>query len=267
VLTREHAAIAFCAFFLAALPAAPAQASPWPRDAGRLFTSTRADNFRAERPTEADALGPRRLERQQANVYAEYGLDPNTTLAAKIVYGTIAYFDGYESFAAEGVSEIEIAVQRRLLQRRNDVLSARLAGAAPSRFETGARPDMTSDGYDIEARLLYGRNVAPGRVKTFAGVEAAYRRRFGDGADQIRLDFTLGVEPSARLLLLIETFAVKSVGAAAPGGADYDVIRLQPSAAWRFSPRWAVQLGASREIAGRNLLRGDAWFLGLWTSF
>ncbi|MBB5517388.1 hypothetical protein [Amphiplicatus metriothermophilus] len=268
---RRGARLFGCIFLIAALlagAACPARASPWGRAAGEFFFSTRADYFRADAPAvEPDALGPVFFERVESHAYGELGLGRRLTIGGKVVYGSSTFFDGHSVFAADGVSEIEGFLQRELRRGERGVLALRLAGAAPSRFETGARPGLASDGVDVEARLLYGRNLALRPVKIFAAAEAAYRRRFGAAADQLRADFLLGVEPMSRLLFLAESFAVKGIGAAEPGGADFDVVRLQASAAWRATRRWTVQAGASSEIAGRNVLTGEAYFISLWSWF
>ncbi|GAB4529280.1 MAG: hypothetical protein Kow00133_18090 [Amphiplicatus sp.] len=257
------------AFLIAAAGAADAAcASPWGREAGELFLSTRTDYFRAEAAAEApDALGPVFFERVESHLYGELGLPRRLMVGGKVVYGSSTFFDGYSAFAADGVSEIEGFIQGELRRGDRGVLALRLAGAAPARFEAGARPGFESDGVDVEARLLYGRNLALRPIKIFAAAEAAYRRRFGAAADQLRADLLVGVAPLSRLMFLAESFAVKGVGAAGPGGADFDIVRLQASAAWRATRRWTVQAGVSSEIAGRNVLTGEAYFLSLWTWF
>ncbi len=244
-----------------------ASASPWGREPGRLFLSTRADYFLAR--AEADdpmATGPIRFERYETNNYAELGVGWKTTIGAKAVYGSSTFFDGFSAFSASGFSEIEAFAQREILRSSSHVLALRLAGAAPVRFSTGVRPDSASDGADIEARIVYGRNLMARPIKMFATGEVGYRRRFGSGADQIRADFLVGVEPSRRILALVDLFSTVSIGAAT-GGADYDVIKVQPSLVWRTTKRWSLQAGVTHEAWGRNLLLGDTYFLSLWTQF
>jgi len=245
-----------------------ASASPWGRDPGSFFLSTRGDYFTAR--ADADdpmATGQIRFERYQTDNYAELGVGWKTTLGAKAVYGTSTFFDGFSAFSASGFSEIEAFAQREILRSDNHVLALRLAGAAPVRFATGARPGFASDGADIDARVLYGRNLMARPIKIFATGEAGYRRRFGSGADQIRVDFLVGVEPSRRILALVDLFSTVSLGAAAPGGADYDIVKVQPSLVWRATKRWSLQAGVTHEAWGGNLLLGDTYFLSLWTQF
>ncbi|MFQ5564034.1 MAG: hypothetical protein ACE5FO_10750 [Parvularculaceae bacterium] len=251
------------------LSTAPALGSPWGRQDGAAFISTRADYFRARGnffvggPEQEEG----RFSRFESNTYAEYGLTPAITLGAKAVYGSSWITNGVETRGGTGFSEIEGFVQTTLWRGRKDIVSLRLTGGAPSRFDTGVRPGLKNDGADLEARALYGRNIAAAPVKIFSAVELGYRRRFGDAADQARLDVMAGFEPSPRLLLLVETFSTLSMRNEAPGGADFDAVKIQPSIVWRAAKRWSVQAGMTHEAAGRGLVLGNTYFVGLWTEF
>lgn len=98
-------------------------------------------------------------------------------------------------------------------------------------------------------------------------METGYRRRFGDSADQIKSQATVGVEPSSRLLFLLEGFSTFSLGNEKNDGVDYDIVKLQPSLVYRFSRQWAVQAGITEEIHSRNLEPGRTFFIGLWSTF
>jgi hypothetical protein len=255
-----------CAAALAAT--APARASAWAREAGELFVSSRADFFRATADApQAPGLAAPRFERFDSDTYTEYGLSRAITIGGKALYGTSVFFDGAATSSASGFSEFEGFVQIEAQRGERSALSFRLSGAAPTSFRTGARPDLVSDGADLEARVLYGRNIALRPVKVFASLEAGYRKRFGAAADQIRADALVGIEPTGRLLMLVEVLSTTSLRNEAPGGADFDVLKIQPSAVWRASRRLTLQVGVTHETAGRNLLLGNTYFIGLWSAF
>lgn len=254
---------------LAALISSPqSEASPWPREKSRLFVSTKANYFAA---TGAAALpgatAPAQFERFDSDLFVEYGLGRRVTLNAKVVYGQAEFFDGFERKRVDGFAEFEGGVQYAIFRRRADALAVKATGVTPTRFENGGRPGVVSDGVDAEVRVLYGRNLFNRPIKAYATGEAAYRRRFGDGADQARADIVLGLEPTRRILALIEAQSRLSLRNEASGGADYDVLIVQPSIVWRAKRRWSLQAGASLEVAGRNLDRGSGYFLALWSEF
>ncbi|HXI87036.1 MAG TPA: hypothetical protein VNH64_06225 [Parvularculaceae bacterium] len=255
-------------FVFALLTAAPgAAASPWTRDPGRLFVSTRTDYFLAHGEPVFPNAPARRFSRYDQDAYVEYGIARSTMLGAKVVYGTSTYSDGLTTATASGFSEVEGFVQRQVWRTERDAFAVKITLALPTEFATTPRPDLRRDGADLEIRALYGRNLIAAPVKAYASAEVAYRRRFGAASDQARADFLIGVEPSRRVLILLEALSTKAIGPAASGGGDYDIVKLQPSFVWRLARRWAFQAGLTHEAAGRNLILGDAWFAGLWTSF
>lgn len=263
----RRTAFGLCA--AAATMAVPAAcASPWTRAEGRLFVSTKTNYFAATADAPlAGAIDPPRYERFGSDVYAEYGVVPNVMLVGKVIYGDANYYDGFKRSDVGGFAEFELGAQYSIFRRDRDALAVKLAAATPTRFENGGRPGAFSDGVDLELRALYGRTLIERPVKVFATAEAAYRRRFGDGADQARGDLLVGIAPLKRALILIEAQSRISLRNENPGGADYDVVILQPSAVWRVSKRWSAQAGIEREIAGRGIERGEGYFIGLWTEF
>jgi hypothetical protein len=240
-----------------------AHASPWGREAGEIFLSSKSSYFVASGPASPDR---ERFERIDADVYVEWGAPFGFTAGGKALFGSSTYFDGVASYSADGVSEFEAYLQKRIAKSSHDALSLRVAGAKPTRFQSGARPDLASDGADAELRVLYGRDLVLRPVKVFATAETAYRRRFGPGADQLRADALIGIE-RGRALFLIESQMTKSLSAAEPGGTRYDLVRLQATVVYRVSKRLSVQIGGVREIAGRGVLRGKGAFAGFWTQF
>lgn len=251
----------------ALLSGALAHASPWTRDPGHFFISNRAAYLVARGEPVFPDGAPQRFNRYDDDLYFEFGLTRSTMIGGKIVYGTSTYFDGLTTSTASGFSEIQGFAERQIWRNGRDAFAMSLVASVPARFDPGPRADLQRDGADVELRALYGRNLAASPFKIYMTAEIGYRRRFGSASDQIRGDVLIGARPTHRLLVLAEVFSTKAVAAPAPGGLDYDVIKLQPSLVWQASRRLSVQAGFTHEAAGRNLLLGDAWFLGLWTSF
>lgn len=254
---------------LTALLSVPAQASPWGRSVHELLIISRVDYFDADLGliNTADGLVSSRFERLNTDTYVEYGLTSTITIGGKAIYGTSWLTRGDDAESASGFSEIELFAQGRLFQTPHHVGALRIAGSRPARYQSGARAALQSDGYDLDIAGLYGRNIVTEPVKLFAASEASLRKRFSDAADQVNLHATLGVEPNKRLLILIEAFSTLSLRNERAGGADYDIVKIQPSLVWRVSKRLSLQTGVTQEAAGRNIAAGRAYFIGLWSSF
>ena len=248
-------------YFIVSAPNNYALASPWGQGNNDGVVISRTDYFAAELPSNGGTF--RRLE---GNIYAEYGLTENITLGGKALYGT-TWLDGPSGVeTASGLTEVELFAQRAIYRPENQVVSARIAIARPSSFSSGARTAIASDGVDLDIGVLHGMTIVQQPIKLFAANELAFRRRFGDAADQIRHQSTIGVEPHNRLLVLLDLFSTISVRNELNAGPDFDVLRIQPSLAYRLNRKFRLQIGVNQEIAARNLDRGRTIFLGLWSA-
>ncbi len=263
---RQLAAV----FIIAALPITqPSHASPWSRDNGELMIISRADYFRSDIDNISvggvDVDG--KFERIESNNYLEYGVTSSLTLGGKVFYGTSWLTRGTSIESASGFTELEVFAQQQVFRDGRNAGAVKVAVGIPSGFESGARTALQSDGADVEISLLYGRSLTFEPIRTFAAAEMGVRKRFSDSADQLRFLTTIGVEPDERWTFLFDTYSVKSLRNETPGGADFDVVKIQPSVVWRASRRFSIQAGLSEEIAGRNLDLGTTYFLGFRARF
>ena len=258
----------YIACIASALPAT-AQASAWSREDNRLFIISRADYFTSDLGlvSVAGEDVPGRFERVESNTYIEYGLTERFMIGGKVFYGTSWLTRGTDVETASGFTEYEGFLQYQAFRTPRHAGAVKLAGGAPSDFNSGARPSLESDGFDVELSGLYGRSLTFEPIKTFAAVEVGYRKRFSDSADQVRFLTTIGVEPFDWLAFLFDTYSVKSLGNDNPGGADFDVFKVQPSLVIKATKRFSIQAGVTEEIAGRNLSLGRTYFLGLRSEF
>ncbi|MEO1242754.1 MAG: hypothetical protein AAFX54_12670 [Pseudomonadota bacterium] len=244
-------------------------ASPWTRADNEFLVISRADYFKADlQPVNTpDGFVDSQFQRIESNTYAEFGVTDDVMIGAKAVYGTTWLTRGADTETATGFSEVEGFGQYQFLRSGRDAGSIRIAAAVPANFSSGVRPALQADGVDIDISALYGRNIYDNDFKVFSSIEGGFRKRTGNAADHIRLQSTIGVEPDAQWLFLLETFATVSLRNEELDGADFDVVRIQPSILWRFSNRWGLQAGAAEEIAGRNIALGRTFFIGLWSRF
>jgi len=248
---------------------APALAAPWVRANNELLVISSANYFRADlEPTmTSGGIVDSDFKRLDSNTYVEFGLTDDITIGGKAVFGTSWLTRGTNIETATGFSEIEVFGQHQVLRSRQSAGAVRLTLVRPSNFSSGARAELQSDAMDVDISILYGRNLYSRRSKIFAAIETGYRKRLGIAADQLRIQTTIGFEPSARVLLLVDAFATLSLRNEDIGGADFDIVKIQPSALWRISNRWGLQAGVTEEITGRNIALGRTFFVGLWSSF
>ncbi len=264
---KTPAIFGLCLF--AFLFAEQSHASPWVQAEKNLLLISRTDHFRADLGAVDNdgVLVDTGFERIDAQTYVEYGLTNTIMVGGKAVYGTSWLRRGQNIETAAGFSELEAFGQVQIFRKNKSAASARIGLSRPSNFSSGARSALQSTGVDIDASFLYGRNLTSGKIKLFSSLEAGFRKRTGDAADQIRLHGTFGIVPGEQWLVLIESFSTTSLGNHDNDGADYDLVKIQPSIVWHLSPRLGLQLGAAQEVSGRNIDLGQTYFFGIWSSF
>ena len=96
-------------------------------------------------------------------------------------------------------------------------------------------------------------------MPAFFDLQVAQRFRGGGAPGEFHADFTLGVRPAPRWLLLAQSFNVISEGAGSWGFPSYEYYKLQLSAVYASSRRpCRCRAAASPTYAGRNACRRTA---------
>lgn len=247
------------AAFVGAMTAS-AEASPWNRADGGLFVASRIDYFRSSTPISA-------YSRVDSDTYLEWGLTERWMAGGKTAYGTAFITNANGTSTTAGFRESEVFFQRQVQRAKHSATAFRVAGVWSGDQTQGARPGDAIGGFDVDVRALHGRDVLLQPFKVFVAAEAGYRRRFSGAGDQIRTEALVGLEPSRRLLVLLEGQSIVSLRNNELGFDDFDLFKAQASVVWRATKRWALVAGARTEFAARNIEPGDAVTLGLWSEF
>ena len=236
---------------------AQAQASPWNRDPGQGLTINRYGYYAAE------AEG-RRFEQHSSDFYGEIGITRRLMAGGKLSYvwqGVEGPGGPASSDALSGFAEGAVFVQAEALRWDGGALSVMAGAAMPtetvSRLNTGRA--FGRDGHG-GASVLLGLSEGPGFLTARIGHETS----FGEDADFLRSEASLGLHLPGEAMLLVEAFDTRSLGGAAPTGVDYDLTQVAPSLVVRLSERFRLQLGATMDVSGRRVDLGTGGFVALW---
>ncbi len=237
-----------------------ASASPWNRADGDVFVASRFDYFWSTTPVS-------NYSRYGTDTYAEFGITPKWMLSGKAYYGTAVSDSGLGLFSRTSFGESELSVQRQIKRGARSATAISVAGAWSERLADGTRTAFVEPNVDLEMRALHGREVLGGPLSIFTVAEVAYRYRFGAAADQLRADALIGFEPASKLLFMAEARSQFSLGNEGPGGDDFNIVKTRASVVWRAKKRWAIVVGAEKELAARGITPGTAVTLGVWSEF
>jgi len=199
--------------------------------------------------------------------FAEYGLRDGFTVFGSTELQKIRAEDR-STDRRKGLGRSEIGARARLWTDGVWIVSVQgsavIAGAKKSKdLAVIGETDDQIDGRALVARSfeLFGRPA-------FIDVEAGYRIRGGDPADEIRLDATFGIRPTPRLLLLAQSF--NQIGTkrwSGPYRLKQRIHKLQAAALLDLTDRPQLVAAAFFSPEGRDSLDEKGATLGLGFRF
>lgn len=232
------------------------RAGAWPVSPGKTQVIGKYERQNAEQGFDPQGvlLDIDRRRDEALTIFVEHGLSERLTLQAKA--GVTRGRDRWVDYSGRGPVELGL----RWAVRRDDqsTLSVYLgAGEAGVGRNAGyAAPGQGS--LDLEARVLYGRSATWRGRPVYIDVQGARLKREGL-ADEHRLDVTLGLRPTAKLLLLAQTYA----GQAQRQGGDSRWLKSEVSVVRSFGD-WRAQVGWRDTLSGREIARDRGVVLALW---
>ena len=121
-----------------------------------------------------------------------------------------------------------------------------------------------------ELKLNYGQSYQS--FNSFSDLGLTYRKRTEtDLFDMIKLENTIGVRPfeETPVLFMAQAFYEKTLGTIATGtsSGNYDLLKLQLSAAYEYDENITVQAGYFNNVYGVNTAAGQGILISTWLSF
>jgi hypothetical protein len=252
---------------------------------------------------------PNKFTKLEFNPYFEYGFTDNITIGINPSFqkwtfeksrASEAVFDFRQcgistSFNRDNldvyIAESEIFFRTKLYSNNNFVFSLQPLIKTPCMTVADGSIEFIDDTMDFEIKALFGYgfvwdpHIKFGFSKVpFAGqnhfinIDAAYRKRNKQFADQIKVDATAGLRYKKDLLILGQVFSTFSNGDEIIRGVisnnglvtqkdEYYTVKVQGSIVQQMTRNTSVQFGAFHEIAGKNSGKGLGVSMSFWYNF
>lgn len=236
-----------------------AWAGAWPMAPGETLAIIKYEGSHADETFDADGGRTPTPERQDDafSLNVERGLTSRLTFQGRA--GWTRGEDGFADYAGRGPVELGLRYAVHRTDRSVVSLYAGAVLAGEGRNAGYAPPGVGTT--DLEARILAGRSMTVADRPAFAEVQLARLDRSGL-PDEIRLDMTLGLEPSPRWLLMAQVYAGEAE--ARPTAPRW--LKAELSAVRRFGD-WRLQAGWRQSLAGRDSPVEGGPVLAVWRSF
>ncbi len=206
------------------------------------------------------------FEKTELRAFMEYGLKDWLTLHAQPEWRHKSTGSAFGE-TVRGLGRLDFGARVRVW--RNDVAVISVQGVArmPGTNDRLAPANGGDTDWELDGRLLYGKGYTVLGRHAFTDMQLGYRVRFGDPADEVRLDMTAGINVTPKILALVQSFNSMSVGQATGGFLSTRENKISASIVYRIDDDWSVQAGLQGTVSGQNTLKERGFTLGIWRSF
>jgi hypothetical protein len=178
-----------------------------------------------------------RFQQIQFGEYLELGLSRRWTVALNLPISNLQYSDTFNKQESGALGDVEIGIRRQLNGLSSPWAVSGQFTVTVRGYKAMLDPAPGNHQEDVEGRFLVGRGANWGERHWFWNAEAAYRYRTQEPADQMRGDFTAGVDLLSRVTLLGQVYSIKGLRNGAPltaksdpnAQSDFDLYKAQGS--------------------------------------
>lgn len=240
----------------AAFVCGEARAGAWPLPKGGTLAILKLEHATSEEAYNLDGERRRGPERRETvlSLYVERGISQRITLQGKV--GVVEGQDHDRSYSGRGA--VELGLRYLIFQDAKTAVSAYVGAIDAGEGLNAGYSSPGIGGTDLEARLLAGRSFRVYDRPAFVEAQVARLAR-ADLSAETRLDLTVGVEPRANWLVMVQSYA---------GEADtgQSWVKVETSAVRQLGV-WRAQAGWRFSVAGRAGPAEAGPVLALWRAF
>lgn len=166
-----------------------------------------------------------------------------------------------------GPGYTDLGGRYNFLQIDKWVFSAQTTLRVPGTFDNSNPAAIGYTGFQSDVRGLVGNSFAIGPMPAFIDAQAAERISFSGPPSEVHGDFTLGIRPLPRWLLLAQSFTVISEGNHLPVFSSYNYSKAQLSVVYDLTKQVSLQAGGFTTYTEHNALEEKGFVAGLWYRF
>jgi len=206
--------------------------------------------------------------KQETRLYLEHGITDWLTFVGNTGLQEIRFRSDESAFDYSGFDRTELGLQGRVLSKEGLALSLRASYVIDGGPDTRLVDVLPGgDAYELRALLGLSRETLIGDV--FQDLQIAARTGDGSRIDNVRAEWTLGIKPTHRTLIMAQAFASHAPDDRIEGFRVPSQLQVtgQVSVARQIKPGRYLQLGVGHTLVGRNIVRETSLNIGLWTEY
>jgi hypothetical protein len=262
--TKRASHVAWLGLLLLALISQPSssRAGAWTQERGKGLVITTVTISRASDAFDSSGAraGLRDFRKNELKSYVEYGLRTGVTLLLAPTAQIVSDDASGTPQKARGLADVDLGARLRLFTRGAHVFSVEPHVILPGTLDNDENVLLASGKTDFELRALYGLSGRAFNKPFFLNGEGAYRRRGGVFPDEVRVDVSTGISPTARWQVIAKQSSIVST-------ERFSLHKLGGSLVYHLSQRVSLETGLMRAIAGREVVRENVYQMGIWVRF
>lgn len=259
-------------FLLTCLIATQSFAGAWTAEKGAMYHKLSTNHYSADEYFDND--GEKTDYAQNGNFrdfnagyYLEYGLLDNLTLNGSISFKSLRFENDSVINKSTGFSDLELGAKYRILGTKGGALSVQGLVKIPDTYDENDAVPMGNGQYDTEMRFLFGQSLSP-VLPAYVNVEAGYRFRAEDPADEIRFLLEFGMDFSSNCYGRVKLDGIYGMNneddeASLTGNPtatpNYDLGKLDMAVGYKMDKNAAIEFGCRPEMYGKNTSAGVNW--------
>ena len=258
----------FCVFIGLCLTSFSAHAGPWPVPVGtgQIINTTLTDRASKAYDGNGDLNLDVEFSKFDTGLFWEHGLSKDVTIVLHSSVQDISFSAGVDKASFQGLGESGVGLRSVLWQNERSVISTQASVIFPSSGETISDADLGFGATNYEMRVLAGRSFKFAQKDGFVDIQAAWRLRPSGNPDEYRLDGTIGWRPKEKIQLLAQGFYAQGNGKFGIARQN-SRLKLQTSLVYDKSAKTSYQIGVYQTVAGRNIVKENAVFVGVWQRY
>ncbi len=259
-------ALVFGAFMASPDRAAFAGAWTLPEESGQIIAS--GTWTQSELAASGKTLNPNssRSIKREARAYVEYGVKDWLTAILQPEFIN-QHLDAPNRASYRGLGYTQFALKARVFAANGFVLSLESGLGIPGPSDQPNRAQIGNTGLQSDWRLNAGYGFEIFSLPAFIDLSAGYRTRAGRPPNEGRADFTFGIRPGEKWLVLLQSFNSISNGPGAAGFPQQSASKFQASAVYDLTRKWSLQLGVLQTLASRRIGSETGASCALWYRF
>ncbi|MFZ2633532.1 MAG: hypothetical protein WA081_20090 [Desulfosalsimonadaceae bacterium] len=261
---------------LVLMSAATLYAGAWTMEKGKSYHRFAANYYLAEEEYDNDGDSrdmPLNGEFRDFNLnyYMEYGIFDQLTVLGSLYYKDIRKDDDVITTKTNGLGDLDLGLRYRLHSGDAGIFSIQGLTKIPDLYDEDDALPLGNGQNDYELRLLYGRSLWP-FLPGYVNLEAGYRWRVEDPADEFRYLVEIGSDLGKDFYVRTKLDAIVSMDNADPGmdnfgnpasTLEYNLAKLDVTAGWWMTRTLGLELGYAPALWGENTAKGATWTLAL----